>query len=112
MGLRERRTKTVLIQRIRRRQGKLEMTPLGPAGRTIKKPPARERLAALQYSYAMSGPALAVWCRERCVFEHQSDPGDVTPLMPENAALRALIDHRLSRRSLLIVANTQRAAGC
>ena len=30
-----------------------------------------QRLTALQESYALSGPALAAWCRERGVFEHQ-----------------------------------------
>ena len=30
-----------------------------------------QRLTALQKSYALSGPALAAWCRERGVFEHQ-----------------------------------------
>jgi transposase-like protein len=30
-----------------------------------------QRLLALQESYALSGPALAAWCRERGLFEHQ-----------------------------------------
>jgi transposase-like protein len=30
-----------------------------------------QRLTALQESYALNGPALAGWCRERGVFEHQ-----------------------------------------
>ena len=30
-----------------------------------------QRLTALQESYALSGPALAAWCRERGAFEHQ-----------------------------------------
>ena len=30
-----------------------------------------QRLKALQESYALNGPALAGWCRERGVFEHQ-----------------------------------------
>ena len=30
-----------------------------------------QRLRALQESYALSGPALAAWCRERGVFKHQ-----------------------------------------
>ena len=30
-----------------------------------------QRLTALQESYALSGPALAAWCRELGVFEHQ-----------------------------------------
>ena len=30
-----------------------------------------QRLTALQESYALNGAALAGWCRERCVFEHQ-----------------------------------------
>ncbi|WP_349282295.1 transposase (plasmid) [Polaromonas hydrogenivorans] len=30
-----------------------------------------QRLRALQESYAFNGPALAAWCRERGVFEHQ-----------------------------------------
>jgi len=30
-----------------------------------------QRLTALQESYALSGPALAAWCRERGLFEYQ-----------------------------------------
>lgn len=63
--------------------GETSPAPDGPA--TSWSP--SQRLTALQESKTMSGPALAAWRGERGVFQNQPDPGDVTPLVPENAAL-------------------------
>jgi transposase-like protein len=45
-------------------------TSLALEGSAVDWLPA-QRLLALQESYALSGSALAAWCRERGVFEHQ-----------------------------------------
>lgn len=47
-----------------------------------------QRLLALQESYALSGSALAVWCRERGLFEHQLAQWREDFCTPAESALR------------------------